>query len=175
MRNSLTWHNLLGMLAAATLPLLVCAEMPAQGEADSDAPFAIGSDDTVVVRAETAWEDTEPDVVHFRGDFEMRVRDWRLTATSATVRGDLEDPSRVELTGAPARLDIVRDTADGPRLVQAEAVHIVYDREVGQVTLDGDARVTQGDSVLHSERIEYEPATDRVQTAGRAGIRFDPN
>ncbi|MEJ8567135.1 LptA/OstA family protein [Elongatibacter sediminis] len=134
---------------------------------------SIGSGDMVLLRADSAWEDTVPETIHFRGQFEMQVGEWLLQADRATVTGTLEAPRTVVMKGNPARL---RQTgADVPEAtaVSAAADHIVYDFEQNRVALDGQARVTQGDSVLHSTHIEYDPATDRLHAIGGTGVRID--
>ncbi len=152
---------------------LAVAACLAPGTLRPEPPFALGREDLVAIQADTAWEDLAPDTVHFSGHFEMRVRDWRLTADRATVQGRLEDPRSVALEGSPARFDLVRAGLDGPESVQAEAERIVYDREADLVSLEGNALVSQGDSILRSDRIEYRPGTDRLRSTGRTGVRID--
>jgi hypothetical protein len=83
MRNSAYKHKsslnqpLHGILALACLlfPLLAVPEEK----------FRLNSEDMVAISAEEAWEDVEPDTVHFSGNFEMRIRDWILHADSAAT------------------------------------------------------------------------------------------
>lgn len=148
---------------------LLAAALPAGAQE----PFSISREDVVTIRAETAWEDIQPGIVHFSGGFEMQVRDWRLIAERATVHGPLDDPETVDLAGSPARLDLSRAEAAGEEDVEAAARRIVYQRDRKLVVLEGDARVSQGESVLRSSRIEYEPDTDRLRASGESGVRID--
>lgn len=165
MRNSAVRHKRGRLLAPI---LLLAGPLGAATE-----PFQVTREDVVVIQAETAWEDVIPDTVNFSGGFEMRVRDWRLTADRATVRGPLQDPESVELEGSPARLHLVRGGASGPEAVEAEAERIIYQREPQRIRLDGAARLAQGGSVLRSSHVEYDPRTDRVQAAGVTGVQID--
>lgn len=165
MRNSVPTHNRKALLAA----VLASVFRPAV----ADPPFEIGREDVVMVRAETAWEDVTPDTLHFSGEFEMRVRDWRLLADRAMVQGPLENPAVVQLEGSPARLDLETRSAAGSEPVHAEAQRIVYLRERAVILLEGQARLTQGGNVLRSNSIEYEPETDRLRAFGETGVQID--
>lgn len=168
MRNSVFRLNR-GSLCTGIAASVLAVALPA----DAQEPFSISREDVVSIRAETAWEDIQPGIVHFSGGFEMRVRDWRLVADRATVRGPLDDPETVELAGSPASLNLSRPAAAGDEDVQGAARRILYQRDRNLVVLEGDARVTQGDSVLRSSRIEYEPDTDRLRASGETGVRID--
>lgn len=169
MRNSLARYNrsggrrlmLLALTLALPLPLVVAAE-----------PFRISREDIIELRADAAWEDEAPDIVHFSGRFEMRVRDWVLLSDQATVQGPLEDPELIEAEGQPARMTIARGTGDQPEPVTAEALRIVYRRDGKIVLLHGAAVLVRGESLLRSELIEYELETDRLQAAGESGVRI---
>lgn len=149
------------MILALALPMLAVAE-----------PFRIGRDDIIELRADTAWEDEAPDIVHFSGHFEMRVRDWLLVADEATVRGPLEDPELIEAKGRPASMTIGHGTADHPEPVTAEALHIIYQRGGKSVLLDGAVVLVQGESVLRSDHVEYELETDRLRASGVSGVQI---
>lgn len=136
-------------------------------------PFRISREDVIELRADAAWEDEAPDIIHFSGRFEMRVRDWLLVSDRATVRGPLEDPEIIELEGSPARLDLARGTDDRPQPVTAEALRIVYERDSRRVLLEGAAVVAQGESILRSNFIEYELDTDRLHASGITGVQID--
>jgi len=164
MRNSTAPHNWISVtltLLAMSLPPFAAAE-----------PFRIGREDIIELRANSAWEDEAPDVVHFSGRFEMRVRDWVLLSDRATVRGPLEDPEFVEVEGQPARMQLARGTEDQPRPITAEALRIVYERDGKHVLLEGAAVMVQGESTLRSNLIEYELETDRLHASGESGVRM---
>lgn len=137
--------------------------------------FRLGHEDVVSIRADTAWEDTEPGVVHFEGRFEMQVRDWLVLADRAVLYGKLDDPDRVVLEGSPARLELSYTLGELTQIVQGRASKIMYDREAAQIRLSGDALMGQGDKILHSGEIDYDIRTDRFRTKGETGISIRPN
>jgi lipopolysaccharide transport protein LptA len=141
-----------------------------------DQGFRLSREDVVSIRADTAWEDIEPDTVHFEGNFRMQVRDWLVLADRATLQGKLDDPDRVTLEGSPARLELSYTLGERKEIVRGEAGKIVYDRETAQIRLSGDARMGQDDKMLHSSEIDYDINTDRFRTQGATGInvRVDP-
>ena len=101
---------ILGLLLAGWTLVLLTA--PAQGEnAAGDAGSAreapTTEKETIVIRADRAWE--EPDggaVLHFSGNFELISPDWELRADEADLHGPLDDPDRIVARGAPAYLTL---------------------------------------------------------------------
>jgi len=134
--------------------------------------FTISSEDMVAIHADEGWEDIEPDIAHFSGHFDMRVRDLQLTADRATLYGPVDNPDRLELSGSPARISLLHYLNDRPETVQAEAQSIIYERKASSMRLIGAARLAQGDNVLLSDNIEYDVKTDRFHTTGRAGVQI---
>jgi lipopolysaccharide transport protein LptA len=111
--------------------------------------------------------------LHFAGHFEMRVGDMVLSADRATLYGQLNDPDRLVLEGSPARLSVSQTKSDGVETIQAEAQEMLYERESDLMLLIGAARLTQGDNVLISDRIEYDISADRFRTQGQTGVQID--
>jgi lipopolysaccharide transport protein LptA len=138
----------------------------------ADQAFSISSEDMVAIHADEAWEDIDPDIAHFSGHFDMRVRDLQLTADRATLYGPIENPDRLELSGSPARLSLTHMLNDRPETVNAEAQNIIYERKAASMRLDGAARLAQGDNMLLSDGIEYDVKTDRFHTTGRSGVQI---
>jgi lipopolysaccharide transport protein LptA len=138
-----------------------------------DQQFDITSEDMVAIHADQAWEDIEPGKVHFSGHFEMRVRDLVLSSDRATLFGELDDPDRLVLEGSPTRFSLSHTLGDRTEAVQAEAREIVYDRETGLMTLNGSARLAQGENFLLSERIEYDIKADRFRTSSETGLEIN--
>jgi lipopolysaccharide transport protein LptA len=178
MRNSARQHNRESPFAqryARRRALACCAVLAgtwalcAPGLA-AEPDRKIRSEDMVVVHADQAWEEPEPETLRFNGNFEMRVRDWVFRADSATVNGTLDNPSRVELKGSPARIDLSGATPG--EAIRGEAQEIVYERTEGTVALVGNAELKQGENRLHSSRIDYEINSDRVRAAGVTGVQI---
>ena len=136
--------------------------------------FHLGHVDVVSIRADTAWEDIEPDIVHFEGHFEMQVRDWLVLADRATLYGKLDDPDHVVLAGSPARMELSYTFGGRTEIVRGQASKITYDRKAAQIRLSGDARMGQGDKMLNSNEINYDINTDRFHTEGETGININP-
>jgi len=169
MRNSVRQLNRIlhsGLMAVIFFSPLMPVSLSAEQA------FRISSEDMVAIHADQAWEDIKPDIAHFSGHFDMRVRDLQLTADGATLYGPLDNPDRMELNGSPARLSLSHDLNDRPETIQAEAQEIIYEREAGSLSLIGSARLAQGDNVLRSDSIEYDVKSDRFHTKGRAGVQI---
>jgi len=158
------------MAVFATLLLMV----PQPRAGGDDQGFHLGHEVVVSLRADTAWEDIEPDIVHFEGHFEMHVRDWMVLADRATLYGKLDDPDQVTLEGSPARMEISYTLGERTEIVQGQASKIVYDREAAKIRLSGDAHMGQGDKILRSNAIDYDISTDRFHTEGETGINISP-
>lgn len=170
MRNSASKHNPVPLpRLLAVLPPLLLLPFSLSGQQQ----FSITSEDMVALRADQAWEAIEPDTLHFAGHFEMRVGDIVLHADRATLYGQLNDPDRLVLEGSPARLSVSQTKNDGVKTIQAQAHEMRYERESNLMLLNGAARLTQGDSVLVSERIEYDISTDRFRTEGQTDVQID--
>lgn len=129
-------------------------------------------DDTVIIKAREAWEDEAPDTVHFRGDFHLETHDWTVSADQATLYGKLDDPETVVLTGMPALITIHSAKSGRNRAVSGEAARIVYEKEPNRILMEGGARLSSDDSVLRGEEIEYRINDDRINAAGKSGVRI---
>ena len=176
MRNSARQHNRpmysdrpcqRGRVLRTTLLLAWVLGSPLRA---AEPDFTIRSEDMVVVHADQAWEEPEPETLRFAGNFEMRVRDSVFRADSATLNGTLDNPRRVELRGTPARIFL--SAAKPGDVIRGEAQEIVYERDPGTVQLLGNAELVQGENRLHSTRIDYDINSDRVRAAGVSGVQI---
>ncbi len=140
-----------------TFALAASLVWPGAGSAQK---LELSKDDTVVVRADEAWEEFAGQVAHFRGNFELAAPDWSVAADSAVVYGPLEDPERIVVDGAPARIRLKQAGREGT--VEGEGRHIEYRRADDTVSLSGQARLRDGERTLSSALIEYERRGDRV-------------
>ena len=105
----------------------------------------------------------------------MRIRDLLLNSDQASLYGKLENPERLVLLGSPARFNLSRNQGDQTDTIKAEAREIIYERESQSIFLNGDARLAQGDNVLHSNNIEYNVKTDRFRTEGQTDVQINVN
>ncbi len=140
-----------------TFALAASLVWPGAGSAQK---LELSKDDTVVVRADEAWEEFAGQVAHFRGNFELTAPDWSVVADSAVVYGPLEDPERIIVDGAPARIRLAKSGREDP--IEGEGRHIEYRRADDTVSLSGQARLRDGERTLSSALIEYERRGDRV-------------
>lgn len=134
--------------------------------------LSLNREDVVAIRADQAWEDVTPDTVHFNGHFEMHIRDWLVNADRATLHGKLDQPDRLVLQGSPARFELSHRQGNRMETLQGEAGEIVYERVPGLILLHGNASLGQDGSVLHSNSIEYDIATDRFRARGETGVEI---
>jgi len=169
MRNFACKNKLITSTGLPAVALLLSFQTLTLG---ADQAFSISSEDMVAIHADEAWEDIEPDIAHFSGHFDMRVRDLQLTADRATLYGPIENPDRLELSGSPARLSLTHMLNDRPETINAEAQNIIYERKAASMSLTGAARLAQGDNMLVSDGIEYDVKTDRFHTTGRSGVQI---
>jgi lipopolysaccharide transport protein LptA len=137
--------------------------------------------DIIIVTAQRAWEADAADVVHFSGRFELHAPDWTLAGDSAVVYGKLDDPERVVVEGAPARIAFLRkaEPADGSAAederIDGSAATVEYFRATDKLKMRGGASLTRKDSTLASEIIEYDVDADRYSAGGDGGINIQFN
>ncbi len=109
------------------------------------------------------------DVLNLEGNFEMRGPDWRLTADSAQVYGSVEDPERLVIMGAPARMSLIR--RNGER-ASGTGQRITYWRRRELVEVHGDAAFAAGNLAVTSSRIIYDLDEERLKSLGNDGVTF---
>jgi len=128
--------------------------------------------DTVSIQAENAWEDEAPNTIHFSGQFELRARDWSLSADQATLYGNLDDPETAILTGSPANIQL-KTVSDGEiETIMGKAARIVYQRSTNSIKLEGEASLSIAGQIMQSEEIEYDIDQDRIQAGGNQGVQI---
>ena len=126
------------------------------------------SEDPILVKADEAWEESDGEVTHFRGNFEMSGASWSVFADEASVYGKLDDPERIVITGAPARAWI--NKADEAGRVEGEGERIEYLRSTDSLSLSGNAIITDGESTVRSGLIEYDLIEKRFKASGDQGV-----
>ncbi len=132
--------------------------------------------DSILIRAENAWEDATADTLHFSGQFELKAQDWYLSADQATLYGSLDDPEKAILTGSPASIQLETTADNRVEIIRGEASRIVYRRASNSISLTGGARLSRDGQMMQSENIEYDIDQDHIQAGGEQGvsIRADP-
>ncbi len=159
----MTHRSIMMVWAAFFLPLSLFGANPPG--------FSIG--DTVSINADEAWEDEQPDIVHFSGDFLLKAADWSVSADKATVYGDLDDPQTVRLEGSPAFVLLLGRPDSGGGDITGTAPEIEYHRNANLIQMSGGAELRKDDSVLRSEAIEYHTDLDHYQAGGPEGVRIE--
>ena len=137
------------------------------------APVAFAGE-PLLIRADRAWEPApevtgDDEVLNLEGNFEMRGSDWRLTADSAQVYGPVEDPERLVVLGAPARVSLIR--RNGER-ASGTGERITYWRRRELVEVHGAATFAAGDLAVAGARIIYDLDEERLKSSANGGITF---
>ena len=152
--------------------LLAILGLAADGRAAGDRPITVSPVDKVTIRSGEAWEDVEPDVIHFSGDFYLEANDWNVSADLATLYGKLDDPETVVLTGTPAQVWIRAMYEGEYGSIEAEAARITYRRDRKVIQLEGDARLARLENILSGQEIEYHIETDQLRAGGKNGVKI---
>ena len=144
------------------MALLAIAEVSASGGAP------------LLIRADRAWEPApevagDEEVLNLEGNFEMRGPDWQLAADRAQVYGPVEDPERLVIRGAPARVSLVR--RNGER-ASGTGERITYWRRRELVEVHGAAAFAAGNLAVTSSKIIYDLGKERLESVGDAGVTF---
>ncbi len=127
-------------------------------------------DDTIVIRADRAWEGVDEDVLHLEGNFGMRTSDWEVTADEAEVYGPIEDPTHIVIRGTPAH--VTAQKARGGEPVKGEGKTIEYYHQTELLRITGDAVLTDEDIAMRSSFIEYDMFNKRLKSSGSDGVEF---
>jgi len=172
MRNSARNHNKSHFRTRTSVLCGVVLALLSPEAWTQDQEFQISSEDMIAIRADQAWEGSEPDTVHFEGNFEMRVHDWFVKADRATLEGKMDSPERLVLQGSPVRMELSHTVNGRTEQVSGEAQEIVYDRQDELIYLNGSAQLTQGENVLQSNSIEYDVKANRFRAEGDTGVRI---
>lgn len=145
----------IGMAAAGLLAAATAQALPS----DQQQPVQLEADQVEI--------DDQSGVSLYQGNVVLTRGSIRMNADKMTVRSHDGEFQRVELEGKPATYRW-RPAEKGEE-VQAEGRRIDYDVPAGLVTLEGGARLNQGENVFASEHILYDMKKDRVKAGGGAG------
>ena len=128
--------------------------------------------DTITIQADNAWEDVAPDTIQFSGHFELKARDWYLSADQATLYGNLDDPETAILMGSPANIRLETVSNDQIATITGVAERIVYQRATNSISLVGGASLSRAGQTMQSEEIEYDIDRDLILAGGSQGVRI---
>ena len=154
-----------GMIGLLTAPLVAAA---------ADSKLSLPKDRPIVVRADSVASDPERDLTIFRGNFEIEGTDWPIQADLAQVFGPIENPTRVVISGKPARLWLRYKGVE--RDIAAEASEIEFQRKPDVVKLRGNAKmVRSGRMTLEGDHFEYDVAAGKIIKSGPVRITVLPS
>lgn len=152
-------------LRAALLPaLLAVLAAPCAAE-----PAYVVHADVVIVHADRAWENDSGPGMRFAGDLSLRGRDWRIEADSAELAGGIDDPERVVVDGAPARIVVTVEGSGEP--VEGRSSHLEFEPDSETLRLEGAAMLVRGQQSVSSERIEYQLSRGTFAAGSHGRVR----
>jgi lipopolysaccharide export system protein LptA len=163
----------LASLAAPLLVALLLVALPAGVQArssDRNKPMDIAANDSSY-----STDESEPAVLSGNVIITQGTLDIRSARAEVTVRNS--EPSRVVLTGSPAKL---KQEMDDGAPFSADASRIDYDLTSDIVTLTGNVVVKQRGNTMNGPRVVYNMKTGRVQASGsesnggRVNMRIQP-
>ena len=163
-RKAAIRFGLIGLLAA---PFGAAA-------AEKDVKISLPKDRPIVVRADSVASDPERDLTIFRGNFEVEGTDWPIQADLAQFFGPIENPTRVVISGKPARIWLRYKGVD--RDIAAEAAEIELQRKPDIVKLRGGAKlVRSGRMTLEGDHFEYDVTAGKIIKSGPVRITVLPS
>ena len=159
-------RNALKLVLLLSWPLLV---LPAALPAASTASEAGPDKETIVIRADRAWEEADGgQLLHFAGNFELISPDWELRSDEAELYGPLDDPTRIVARGAPAYLTIL----DEEQTIEGEGLVIEYQRDEDVLILRQEAKLSGDDISMTSSEIVFDVAEERLRSSGTDGVEM---
>ncbi len=156
------------MTTLRTVAIVIIALISGASEAAD--VLQLSDDSTIIVSADESWEEAEQDIIHFRGDFELRTPRWSVMSDHATVYGKVDDPKRIVADGSPVQFVFQNSGADDISITEGEGQHLEYDSEAGLLSLSGGAKLTSGRRVMKSSKIQYDVKRERLEAGGPEGV-----
>ena len=129
------------VMSKLTTVALVVITLYASHNDAADVP-RLPDDAVIIVAADESWEDVDQDVVHFRGNIEIRTPGWTLMADRVTVYGKLEDAERIVAEGSPVHFIYSNSAANGDGHMEGEGLHLEYLSDSALLSLSGNAVLT---------------------------------
>jgi lipopolysaccharide transport protein LptA len=155
-------RNALKLVLLLSWPLFALPAASTGSEAGSDK-------ETIVIRADRAWEEADGgQVLHFAGNFELISPEWELRSDEAELYGPLDDPIRIVARGAPAYLTIL----DEERTIEGEGLVIEYQRDEDVLILRQNAKLSGDDISMTSSEITFDVAEERLRSSGTDGVEM---
>jgi len=158
------------MSKLTTVALVVIALYASHNEAAD--VFRLPDDATIIVAADESWEDVDQDIVHFRGNIEIRTPGWTLMADRVTVYGKLEDAERIVADGSPVHFAYSNSAANGDGHMEGEGLHLEYVSDSALLSLSGNAVLTGDRKIMRSSEIRYDLERQNFEASGPEGVHI---
>ncbi len=142
------------------------------GHANAADISPLSDDSVIIVSADESWEDAQQNIIYFRGNFEIQMPNWTLTADLATVYGKLNDPKRVVADGSPVHFSYQHSEDGRPSITKGEGQHLEYEKEHNLLKLSGDARIATDHRLIQSSEIQYDLETQKLEAGGAEGVHI---
>lgn len=126
----------------------------------------------ILVSADEAWEDTDQNAFHFRGNFRIHTPGWTITADVVTIFGALEEPQRLVADGSPVHIVYTRSESGKSYVTDGQGQHLEYVTEQNLLTLTGNAKLSTEGRVMQSSEIQYDLDRQRLDATGPEGVQI---
>jgi len=124
----------------------------------------------IQIEADSAELDQNAGVITYSGNVVVVQGTMRLTADTGKIFLEAGEFQRMEALGSPTTFryqpDVDKEVIDG------EGRRVEYNVETGKVTVNDNARFTQGQDVFTGDFIEYDLATDVIRADSKEGGRI---
>jgi len=144
----------------------------AAGHANAADIPPVSDNSVIVISADESWEDARVDIIYFRGNFEIRMPNWSLTADLATVYGKLDDPKRVVADGTPVHFSYRNSDDREPSITKGEGRHLEYVRADNLLKLSGAARIATDHRRMQSSEMQYDLEAQKLEAGGAEGVQI---
>lgn len=133
-------------------------------------------DQPILVEADSVEIDEASGVSVYQGQVDVKQGSIHITADKVTVYQKEKRTDRVLAVGAPVRF---QQKTDKGKLVKGNARQVEYQVSSDELTLSGDALLTQGEDRFSSDRIVYDRKNAQVKAGasaqGRQRVRITIN
>lgn len=144
------------------------------------ASFALSNDQEqpILVEADSVDIDEGKGVSVYQGQVDVKQGSIHITADKVTVYRKEKRTDRVLAVGAPVRFE---QKTDKGQLVKGNALKVEYQVSSDELTLTGEALLTQGEDRFSSDRIVYDRKNAKVKAGAsaegtqRVRITINPN
>jgi lipopolysaccharide export system protein LptA len=121
-------------------------------------------DQAIEIRAQQAMRDDPQGLTVYQGNVTIVQGTIQIRADKVSVYNTDKKVSRIVCVGQPAQLQQQTKANESPVIAKGKTVE--YDLVSDQIYLTGDASLTQDDSILTGQRIEYDLTKEIIRANG---------